>query len=151
MFLPGTLSDLLPPWGHALATSARDDSNGNGNGGGGPALATDERHDNNGNGYVQGEGGRGGNSGGNNGDDNDSGGDNKNDGSDDNENGGSDDNDNGGNRGDGGDGCGTATAMGIDKEDNNQLEVAMDNRRGRSRGGGRVPTAGSHGFNATSL
>ena len=70
MFLPGTLLDSLPPWGHALATGARDDcnavlvtgargdSNGNSNGGGGPALAMDEHRDNKGNGYVQGKRGR---------------------------------------------------------------------------------------------
>jgi hypothetical protein len=33
-----------------------------------------------------------------------------------------------------------------DKEDSNQLKVAMDNGRGRPRGGGRVLTTGAHGF-----
>ena len=91
-----------------------------------------------------------GDDGGDNGGDDNGGGDNDNGGSD-TDNYGSGDNNNGGNCGDGGGGCNTSTAVGIDKEDNNQLEVAMDNRRGRSRGGGRVPTAGAHGFNATSL
>jgi hypothetical protein len=59
---------------------------------------------------------------------------------------GSGDNDNGDNCGDGGGGCNTSTAVGIDKEDNNQLKVTMDNGRGRPRGGGRVLTAGAHGF-----
>ena len=62
-------------------------------------------------------------------DDSDDSDDNDNGGSD-NDNDGSDNNDNGGNRGDGGGGCDTATAVGIDKEDNNQLKVAMDNGRG---------------------
>ena len=87
----------------------------------------------------------------------DGGGDNDYDGSDGNDNGasdndndGSDDNDNGGNRGNGVGGCNTAKVVGIDKEDNNQLEVAIDNGCGWPRGGGRV-LAGAHGFHATSL
>jgi len=83
--------------------------------------------------------------------DNDNGiGDNDNDGSDDNNNGGSDNN-NGGSNGDGAGGCDTAAAVDIDKEDINHLKVAMDNGHGWPRGGGRVLTAGAHGFHATSL
>jgi len=52
---------------------------------------------------------------------------------------------------DGGGGCDTATAGGIDKEHNNHLKVAMDNGRGWTRGVGRVLTGGAHGFHATSL
>jgi len=104
-------------------------------------------------------GGGSGDGGGDNGDDdNGGGGDKDNDSSDDNNNGGSDndndgsdDNNNGGNRGDGGGGCDTATAVGIDKEDNNQLKVAIDNGRRRPRGSGRVLTVGAYGFHATSL
>jgi len=98
-------------------------------------------------------GGGSGNNGGINGDDDNGGGNNNNDGSDDNDNSGSDNdndgsdgNNNGGNRGDGGGDCDTATAVGIDKEDSNQLKVAMDNGRGRPRGGGRVLTASAHCF-----
>jgi len=36
--------------------------------------------------------------------------------------------------------------VGIDKEDNNQLKVALDNVRGLPRDGSRVLTAGAHGF-----
>ena len=90
-------------------------------------------------------GGGSGDGGGDNGGDDNGGGDNDNSGSD-NDNNGSDNNYNGGNRGDGGGSCNTATSVGIDKEDNNQLKVAMGNGRGRPRGGGRVLTAGAHGF-----
>jgi hypothetical protein len=106
-------------------------------------------------------GGREGNcGGGDNGNNDNGGGDNDKDGSDDNDNGGSDnnndddrsdDNDNGGNRGNGVGGCDTATAVGIDKKDNNQLKAAMEKGRRRPRGGGRVLTASAHGFHATSL
>ena len=86
-----------------------------------------------------------GDDGGDNGGNDNGGGDNDNGGSD-TDNNGSGDNDNGGNCGDGGGGCNTSTAVGIDKEDNNQLKVTIDNGRGRPRGGGRVLTAGAHGF-----
>jgi hypothetical protein len=104
----------------------------------------DERRDNNRNGYVKGEGGRGeGNCGGGG-----SGGDNcdGNDGIDDNDNNGIDDSDDGGddkdddvsdddhNGGNGGGGCNTATAVGIDRQVNNQLKAAIDTGRGRPRG-----------------
>ena len=76
-------------------------------------------------------------------DDDKGGGDNDDDGSDEDHNGGcdnddnsSDGDDNGGNGGDGGYGD-TATSVSIDT-DNNQLKAAMDNGRGRPRGGGRV-------------
>ncbi len=108
----------------------------------------DECRDNNGNGYVQGEGGRGeGNcggggssdSGGDNGDDDNGGSDDDddNDGIDDNDDGGDDKDDdisnddhNGGNGGDGGGGCDTATAVGIDRQVNNQLKAAIDTGSG---------------------
>ena len=147
-----------------LATGMYDHSNGDGNGGGGPVLATNTRHDNNGNCYVQGDGRRaitavasaamvvttmvrtttimattvtmtmaavtmttnGSN-------DNDNGSSNNN-------NNGSDDNNNGGNRGNSRGGCDTIMAVSIDKEDNNQLKVSMDNGCGCPRGGGRVLT-----------
>ncbi len=83
-------------------------------------------------------GGGSGDGGGDNGDDENGGGDDDNDGNDnggsDNDNDGSDNNNknkNGGNRDDGGGGRDTATAVGIDKEDTNQLKVAMDNGCGR--------------------
>ena len=127
-----------------LGTGALDD----GNGWGGPVLATDVRRDNNGNVNVHGEkicggGGSGsGGGGGNNGNDNEDegGGDNNNDSSDDDNNGGGDSNDdssdsddNSGSGGNNGGGCDTATAAGIDT-DNNQLKQAMDNGRERPRG-----------------
>jgi hypothetical protein len=80
------------------------------------------------------------------------GGDNDNDGIDDNDNGGndkdddvSDDDHNGGNSGDGGGGCNTATAVGIDRQVNNQLKEAIDTGRGRPRGGGRGHGQWRHG------
>ena len=80
------------------------------------------------------------------------GGDNDNDGIDDNDNGGddkdddvSDDDHNGGNGGDGGGGCNTATAVGIDRQVNNQLKAAIDTGHGRPRGGGRSHGQRRHG------
>jgi hypothetical protein len=109
----------------------------------------DERREDKGNGYVQGEGGRGegncggggsGDGGGDNGDDDNGGGDNDNSGIDDNDDGGDNkdedvsDDHNGGNGGDGGGGCNTVKAVGIDRQVNNQLKVAIDTGRGRPRG-----------------
>jgi hypothetical protein len=81
-------------------------------------------------------GGGSGDGGGDNSDDENGGGDNDNDGIDDNDDGGddkdndvSDDNHNGGNGGDGGVGCNTATAVGIDRQVNNQLKAAIDTGR----------------------
>jgi hypothetical protein len=121
----------------------------------------DKRRDNNGNGYVQGEGGRGeGNcggggssdGGGDNGDDDNGGGDNDNEGINDDGDGGGDKDDdvsvddhNGGNGGDGGGGCNTATAVGIDRQVNNQLKAAIDTGRGRPSGGGRGHGQRRHG------
>ena len=99
-----------------------------------------------GGGRGEGKCGGGGSSdgGGDNGDDDKGGGDNDNDSSDDNDDGGDDKDDdisnddhNGGNGGNSGGGCNTSTVVGIDRQVNNQLKVAMDNRRGRTRGGGR--------------
>jgi len=128
----------------ALAIGAHDDSNRNGNSGGGPALATDAHRGNNGNIHVQREGSCGGgvsnNGGGDNGkddddddedDDND---DNNDDGSNGDDSGGGDNDDDGsdinvnsGEGGEGGGGCITAMAAGIDTV-NNQLK-AHDRRR----------------------
>jgi hypothetical protein len=112
-----------------------------------------ERRDNNGNGYVQGEGGRGegncgsggsGDGGGDNGDDDNGGDNNDNDGIDNKDNGGDDKDDdvsnddhNGGNDGDDSGDCNTVTAVGIDRQVNNQLKAVIDTGRGRPRGGGR--------------
>ena len=50
VILPGTLSDSIPPQGHALATGAYNDCNGRG----GPTLVTGARGDSNA--YGNGEG-----------------------------------------------------------------------------------------------
>jgi hypothetical protein len=121
----------------------------------------DERLDNNGNGYVQREGGRGegncggggsGGGGGDNGDDDNGGGNIDNDGIDDNNDGGDDKEDdvsnndhNGGNSGDGGGSCNTAMVVDIDRQVNNQLNVANDTGCGRPRGGGRGHGQRHHG------
>ena len=95
-----------------------------------------------------------GDGGGDNGDDNNGGSDddNDNDGIDNNDDGGddkddniSDDDHNGGNGGDGGGGCNTATAVGIDRQVNNQLKAAIDTGRGRPRRGGRGHGQQRHG------
>jgi hypothetical protein len=49
------------------------------------------------------------------------------------------------NGGDGGGGCNTATAVGIDRQVNNQLKAAIDTGRGRPRGGGRGHGQRRHG------
>jgi hypothetical protein len=128
-----------PRWRQARATTATATPTA------GEALrGDDERRDNNGNGYVQGEGGRGegngggggsGDGGGDNGDNDNGGGDNDNNGIDDNDDGSEDKDDdvsdghhNGGNGGgDGGGGCNTTTAVGIDRQVNNQLKAAISN------------------------
>jgi hypothetical protein len=95
-----------------------------------------------------------GDGGGDNGDNNNGGSDddNDNDGIDNNDDGGddkdddiSDDDHNGGNGGDGGGGCNTATAVGIDRQVNNQLKAAIDTGRGRPRRGGRGHGQQRHG------
>jgi hypothetical protein len=101
----------------------------------------DERRDNNGNGYVQWEGNCGGGGSG------DGGGDNGNDDNgDDKDDEVSNDDHNSGNGGDGGGGCNTATAVGIDRQVNNQLKAAIDTGRGRPRGGGRGHSQRRHGL-----
>ena len=102
-------------------------------------------------------GGGSGDGGGDKGDDNNGSGENENDGIDDNDDGGndkdndvSDDNHNGGDGGDGGDGsdgCNTATAVGIDRQVNNQLKpkAAIVTGRGRPSGGGRGHGQRRHG------
>jgi hypothetical protein len=141
-----------PRWGQARATKATATATA-----GEAPRGNDEHRDNNGNGYVQGEGncggGGSGDGGGDNGNDDNGGGDKDNEGIDDNDDGGddkddevSDDDHNGGNGGDGGGGCNTATAVGIDRQVNNQLKAAIDTGRGRPRGGGRGHGQRRHGL-----
>ena len=129
-----------------LATCALINNNGNGNGGGWGRPRAGDSRDNNRNDDVHREDNCGGDVIGNGGDDNgndddnEGSGNNNDDGSDGDDNGGGENIDdsstgdnNGGNGGDGGGGCETVTAAGIDT-DNNQLKAAMDNGRGQPIG-----------------